>query len=73
MVGELWTGRGEFQEIISICRRKIPDTRWERVGFHVYDLPSSSEFFKPRSWRVRKDQFFIDFFMVFCSKIKHTL
>jgi len=39
--GELWTGRGEgnLQDVGSIVARQVPDARWSRVNFVVFDLP----------------------------------
>lgn len=36
--GELYIGRGMFQEIVSICRKKTPvDQEWMRVKYDVFD------------------------------------
>jgi len=39
--GELWTGRGEgnLQEVGSIVARQVPDARWSKVQFVVFDMP----------------------------------
>lgn len=38
--GELWAGRGRFEEALSIVRRQIPDDGgWRRIRFMVFDLP----------------------------------
>jgi DNA ligase-1 len=39
IVGELWLGTGQFQELISITRSETPDTRWEDLKFMVFDSP----------------------------------
>ena len=40
MDGELWVGRGQFEEALSTVRRQIPDDRaWRRIRFMVFDLP----------------------------------
>lgn len=39
--GELYLGTGQFQELMSICRRNTPDNRWNQVGYKVFDLPES--------------------------------
>lgn len=45
--GELYMGRGKFQETVSVCRKLEPvDSDWERVEYRVFDLPSPSEVFK---------------------------
>jgi len=38
--GELWMGRGSFQETMSVCRQHVPDSRWRRVKYKVFDSPS---------------------------------
>ena len=40
--GELWTRRGDFENIVSIVRRKIPDARWAQVRYHVFEVPHQS-------------------------------
>jgi DNA ligase-1 len=42
--GELWVGRGEgcLQEVGSIVSRDVPDERWAKVKFLVFDLPDPS-------------------------------
>ena len=37
--GELWTRRGDFENIVSIVRRKKPDARWAQVRYHVFEVP----------------------------------
>ena len=38
--GELMTGRGQFNQTISIVRKQTPvDTEWRRITFHVFDAP----------------------------------
>ena len=38
--GELMTGRGQFNETISIVRKQRPvDAEWRRITFHVFDAP----------------------------------
>ena len=38
--GELMTGRGQFNETISIVRKQTPvDSEWRRITFHVFDAP----------------------------------
>ena len=37
--GELWTRRGDFENIVSIVRRKTPDQRWAQVRYHVFEVP----------------------------------
>ncbi len=35
--GELWAGIGKFQDVMSICKRKVPDDRWTQVQFRVFE------------------------------------
>ncbi len=37
--GELWLGRGQFQELVSITKRLEPDARWGKVQYKVFDCP----------------------------------
>ncbi len=37
--GELWLGRGEFEELSSIVRQSHPDERWRSVRFVLFDMP----------------------------------
>tara|TARA_R110000868_G_scaffold39869_4_gene138426 strand:- start:6107 stop:6865 length:759 start_codon:yes stop_codon:yes gene_type:complete len=37
--GELYLGRGNFQKVVSVCRRMIPtDNDWVKVAFMVFDV-----------------------------------
>ena len=38
--GELWMGRGHYQDVVSVVRKQIPDDGWKNVKFMVFDLPS---------------------------------
>ncbi|MEC4724861.1 DNA ligase [Shewanella sp. D64] len=41
--GELWMGRGTFEQMSGLVRRKIAvDNDWRTVKFMVFDLPESS-------------------------------
>ncbi len=46
--GELWAGRGNFQESRSIVGRDEPDERWRDIQFIVYGSPSPSNVFSQR-------------------------
>jgi len=37
--GELWTRRGEFENIISIVRQQIPDDRWQTISYNIFEVP----------------------------------
>jgi DNA ligase-1 len=39
--GELWAGRGHFEDALSTVRRQTPDdAAWRRIRFMVFDLPA---------------------------------
>lgn len=41
MEGELWVGRGRFEETVAIVRAQTPDdSGWRRVRFMLFDLPA---------------------------------
>lgn len=47
--GELYMGRGMFQQLCGVVRRTIPDDAdWQRVRFCVFDAPQASGGFEQR-------------------------
>jgi DNA ligase-1 len=46
--GELWIGRGQFEETISTVLSQTPDDRWRRVHFMVFDAPEAKGTFEQR-------------------------
>lgn len=47
--GELWLGRGRFEELSGTVRRQAPDAdAWRSVRYMVFDLPASTEPFGGR-------------------------
>ena len=55
LAGELWMGRGTFDELSGVVRRKAPeDTAWRQVRFMVFDLPSHPEDFTGRLQRLEE-------------------
>jgi DNA ligase-1 len=38
--GELWAGRGNFQQVTSICRGDEPDPRFDQIQYAVYSSPA---------------------------------
>lgn len=46
--GELWIGRGEFEETISTVLSQTPDGRWKRVRLMVFDAPQANGTFEAR-------------------------
>lgn len=37
--GELWAGRGSFNELASTIKCLVPGPGWDRVRYHVFDAP----------------------------------
>jgi DNA ligase-1 len=49
MDGELWAGRGRFEETVSTVRQQTPDdAAWRRIRFMVFDLPAHPGVFSER-------------------------
>jgi len=46
--GELWIGHGKFEETVSTVRSEMPDNRWRRVRFMVFDAPLAKGNFEER-------------------------
>ena len=46
--GELWIGRGKFEETISTVLSQTPDDRWKGVHFMVFDAPKAKGTFEER-------------------------
>jgi DNA ligase-1 len=40
--GELWTKRGDFENIISIVHRQTPDDRWQAISYKIFEVPNQS-------------------------------
>lgn len=52
--GELWAGRGKFQEAVSTVRQQTPDdAAWRRIRFMVFDLPNEPGTFDQRLEKLR--------------------
>lgn len=59
--GELWTKRGDFENISSIVRDKTPSKEWEEIGHYIFEVPNAKgglferlEKVKPYTGRVIK-------------------
>ncbi len=37
--GELWSKRGDFEQIVSIVRRQQPHTGWRQLTFNIFEVP----------------------------------
>jgi DNA ligase 1 len=49
MDGELWAGRGQFEQALSTVRQQIPDdAAWRGIRFMVFDLPAHGGPFSER-------------------------
>lgn len=49
MDGELWAGRGQFQQAVSTVRQQTPDdAAWRSIRFMVFDLPRNGGVFTER-------------------------
>jgi len=39
--GELWSKRGDFENISSIVRDKIPTQKWKQIKHYIFDVPDA--------------------------------
>lgn len=51
--GELWIGRGKFEETLSVVLSQVPDDRWKGVRFMVFDAPQAKGTFEQRTQFVK--------------------
>lgn len=53
--GELWLGRGRFDELSGIVRRESPvDADWRQVHYMIFDVPGDSAPFAERAQTVER-------------------
>ncbi len=52
--GELWISRGLFEDTLSIVSRGEPDSRWQRVSYHLFEVPNALGDFDARMELVRQ-------------------
>ncbi len=52
--GELWMGRGHYQDVVSAVRKQVPDDDWKAVKFMVFDLPTHGGTFTERVEAMRQ-------------------
>ncbi len=51
--GELWLGRGSFDQLSATVRRQSPDdSEWRRVRYMIFELPNASGSFTERSEQI---------------------
>jgi len=48
--GELYAGRGEFQTVMSVCRKLVPED-WSAIEYKCFDLVTWDKFTEERSWK----------------------
>lgn len=52
--GELWLGRGRFEELAAIVRKSEPaDEEWRRVRYMIFELPEAPGTFSERSAEIK--------------------
>lgn len=52
--GELWLGRGRFDELSGMVRRVTPlDADWHQLQYMIFDLPGERESFSERAQRIQ--------------------
>jgi len=55
MDGELWLGRGRFDEVSAIIRSdNIADLRWDEMRYMVFDLPAHQHHGQPATFEQRR-------------------
>jgi len=53
--GELWSGRGRFEQLSGMVRRQLSDhSDWKDIKFMVFDLPNNPKTFDGRLKQLRK-------------------
>ncbi len=51
--GELWIGRGHFEEVVSITLRDQPHSGWERISYQIFEIPNAPGGLNARLKRLR--------------------
>jgi DNA ligase-1 len=52
--GELWMGRGRYEDVVSVVRKQNPDDGWKAIKFMVFDLPAQGGTFTERIEAMRR-------------------
>ncbi len=51
--GELWLGRGRFDELSGMVRKEVPvDAEWRQLRYMVFELPDAAGGFEARARRI---------------------
>ncbi|MCM2296859.1 DNA ligase [Rhodoferax sp.] len=51
--GELWLGRGRFDELSGTVRKKLPlEAEWRQLRYMIFDLPGATGSFAERTQRI---------------------
>lgn len=51
--GELWLGRGRFEQLSGIVRREVPvDDEWRQMRYLIFELPGGEGSFRERAERI---------------------
>jgi DNA ligase 1 len=51
--GELWIGRGRFEEVASVTSRAEPHAGWERLSYQIFEVPNAPGGLDARLRRLR--------------------
>jgi len=52
--GELWMGRGRYEDVVSVVRQQKTHDGWKHVKFMVFDLPAHGGTFTERAEAMRR-------------------
>lgn len=52
--GELWLGRGQYQQTVSVVSQQQPHQGWQQLKFMVFDLPAHPQPFAQRYAQLKK-------------------
>lgn len=53
--GELWLGRGRFEELSGFVRKAIPvDAEWRLISYRIFELPEASGSFAERAQLIQE-------------------
>ncbi len=40
--GELWLAHGQFEETVSIVKTYLPDERWKKITYQIFEVPNQA-------------------------------